>query len=120
MERLPGKRCSKLNDQPASLGLEGGPSLPPILKVTPFAWAPFAVTITNPLVAFAGTIAVMDVADQAETWATMPLKVTVLEPCTVPKPMPVMTTLVPAAPRLGDSEEIERLAGVAWVCAVLE
>ncbi|MCI0622937.1 MAG: hypothetical protein L0387_14985 [Acidobacteria bacterium] len=75
--------------------------MPPILKVTPFAWAPFAVTITNPLVAFAGTIAVMDVADQAETWATMPLKVTVLEPCTVPKPMPVMTTLAQLSQLVG-------------------
>jgi hypothetical protein len=34
--------------------------------------------MTNPLVQIGGTVAVLEVADQLETWATIPLKVTVL------------------------------------------
>jgi hypothetical protein len=71
------------------------------------------MTTTDPLVAFAGTIAVMDVEDQLETWARMPLKVKLLAPCVVPKPVPVITTVLPAEPRLGDSDVIEILTGVA-------
>jgi hypothetical protein len=87
--------------------------LPPTLNMTPLDWAPFTVRTTDPLVAFVGAIAVMDVEDQLETWATMPLKVTLLVPCVVPKAVPVITTVVPAEPRLGDSDVIEILKGVA-------
>ena len=87
--------------------------MPPTLNITPLDWAPFTVTMTDPLVALAGTIAVMDVEDQLETWATMPLKVTLLVHCVVPKPVPAITTVLPAEPRLGDSDVIEILTGVA-------
>ena len=83
------------------------------MNVTPLDWAPFTVTTTDPLVVFEGTIAVMDVEDQLETWSTMPLKATLLVPCVVPKPVPVITTALPAEPRLGDNDAIEILKGVA-------
>ena len=91
----------------------GAPSLPPILKVTPLVWAPFTVTMTKPLVEFGGTVSVMEVADQFETWATIPLKVTLLPPCVAPKPVPLITTRSATDPRLGDNDAIERLMGVA-------
>jgi len=87
--------------------------LPPSLKVTPLVWAPFTVIMTNPLVTFGGTVAVMEVVDQFEIWATIPLKVTLLLPCVAPKPVPLITTRSPTDPRLGDNDEIERLMGVA-------
>lgn len=50
--------------------------MPPSLTVTPLVWVPFTVIMTNPLVEFGGTVAVMEVADQFEIWAKIPLKVT--------------------------------------------
>ena len=58
---LPRYRLGDLFNQPAIRGFPGAPSLPPILKVTPLVWAPFTVTMTNPLVKFGGTVAVMEV-----------------------------------------------------------
>jgi hypothetical protein len=86
----------------------------------PLVWAPFTVTTTDPLVVFGGTVTVTDVADQLETWAAMPLKVTLLFPWVAPKPVPLITTVSPTEPRLGDNDEIDRLMGVACACAVLE
>ena len=55
----------------------------------------------------------LEVADQFEIWATIPLKVTLLPPCVAPKPVPLITTRSATDPRLGDNDEIERLVGVA-------
>jgi hypothetical protein len=41
------------------------------------------------------------------------LKVTLLVPCLAPKPVPVITTLLPAVPLLDDSDVIETPTGVA-------
>jgi hypothetical protein len=45
----------------------------------------------------------MLVAVHAEGVAAVPLNVTVLEPCVLPKPVPAITTEVPKGPELGES-----------------
>jgi hypothetical protein len=59
------------------------------------------VTTTLPLVAPAGTVAAMLVLFQLVAVAAVPLKVTVLLPCVVPKFVPVIVTGVPTAPVFG-------------------
>ena len=68
------------------------------VKVTPLLASPPTVTTTGPVVAPAGTGAMMLVALQFDTVAIVPLKVTVLVPCEAPKLEPVIVMAVPTAP----------------------
>jgi hypothetical protein len=64
---------------------------------------PPTVTTTFPVVAPVGTLIVIVPAAQVPAVpAGSPLKVTVLEPCGLPKPLPRMVTNVPTAPVVGD------------------
>src|SRR5439155_6515725 len=69
---------------------------------TPLLATPLAFTITFPVVAPAGTGATMLPALQVVGVANMPLKVTLPEPCVVPKFEPVMVTDVPTCPEGGE------------------
>ena len=62
---------------------------------------PSLVTVTNPVVAPAGTGTTMLVAFQLVGTAAMPLKLTLLLPCAEPKFWPVMVTEVPVEPEAG-------------------
>jgi hypothetical protein len=70
------------------------------VKVIPLLWTPPTVTTTGPVVAAAGTGAMMLVELQLETVAVVPLKVTLLEPCVAPKLVPVMVVETPTAPEV--------------------
>jgi hypothetical protein len=71
------------------------------VKFTPLlAWPP-TVTTTLPVLAPLGTVAVMLVALQLVTVATVPLKVTALVPCVAPKFVPVIITELPTVPEVG-------------------
>jgi hypothetical protein len=60
-------------------------------------------TVTEPLVAPVGTKAAMLVSLQVVIEvARVPLKKTALLPCAVPKPVPLMVTVLPTAPEAGD------------------
>src|SRR5262249_2818822 len=72
------------------------------VNVTPALAIPPTVTTTFPLVAPEGTFATIEVADQLVGVAEVPLNVTVLEPCVVPNPVPVIVTDVPTTPLVGD------------------
>jgi hypothetical protein len=72
------------------------------VKVTPLLARPLTVTTTLPVVTPVGTGTVMLVAVQVVGDAVTPLNVTVLVPCADPKFVPVMVTVVPAEPKLGD------------------
>jgi hypothetical protein len=63
---------------------------------------PPTVTTTLPVVAPAGTVATMLVADQLVVVAVVPLNVTVLVPFVAPKPVPVIVTELPTGPLVGD------------------
>jgi hypothetical protein len=64
-------------------------------------------TTTFPVVADAGTVAAMEVFVQLVIpVATVPLNVTLLPPCAPANPVPLMVTLAPTAPELGDTLEI--------------
>src|SRR5579859_2435474 len=67
----------------------------------PLLARPPTVTMTLPVVAPAGTGAVILVALQAVGVAVTPLNFTVLVPCGLPKFVPVITTDVPATPDVG-------------------
>src|ERR1700704_340242 len=70
-----------------------------IVNGNPLLATPNTVTTTLPVVAPAGTNTVMLVALQAlAAAAVFPLKVTVLDPCAVPKLVPVMVIDAPTAP----------------------
>ena len=71
------------------------------VNAKPLLAAPPTVTTTFPLVAPAGTITPMLVADQLVAAAVVPLNFTVLVPCVAPKLLPVIVTAVPAGPLLG-------------------
>jgi hypothetical protein len=67
----------------------------------PLLATPDTVTTTFPVVAPAGTVTVMLVALQAlAAAAVVPLKVTVLDPCGVPKFVPVIVIGVPTGPEV--------------------
>jgi len=68
------------------------------VKLTPLLAAPPTVTTTFPVVAPLGTITVMLVAPQLVGVPAVPLNVTVLAPCVVPKFVPVIITGVPTGP----------------------
>src|SRR6185436_13050201 len=66
-----------------------------------------AVTTTSPVVAPTGTTATIDVALQLVIEvASAPLKVTLLEPCVAPKFVPVIVTVEPTGPDVGDNDVI--------------
>src|SRR5260370_11039909 len=72
------------------------------VKFAPLLATPPTVTTTLPVVAPAGTGTVMLVAVQLlAVPAGVPLNVTVLEPCGVPKLAPVIVTGVPTGPEAG-------------------
>ncbi len=78
--------------------------VPPVTpKEKPALDTPLTVTTTLPVVAPVGTMATMDVLLQLEIVAVLPLNVTVLEPCVVPKLVPVMVTDEPGAPEIGET-----------------
>lgn len=62
---------------------------------------PLTVTLTGPVVAVAGTVAVIWLSDQLVTVAFVPLNVTVLLPCVAPNHSPVICTEVPTGPLPG-------------------
>jgi hypothetical protein len=73
------------------------------VKLTPLLAAPLAVTTTLPVIAPVGTNATILVASQlVMDVAVVPLNVTVLLPCVDPKLAPVIVTLVPTGPEVGD------------------
>src|SRR5450432_902952 len=67
---------------------------------------PLAVTTTLPVVAPEGTGTTIDVALQLPGIAVVPLNVTELVPCVVPKFVPVIVTDEPTGPDVGDKLEI--------------
>ena len=72
------------------------------VKPTPLLDTPETFTTAFPVLAPLGTVTAMLVAPQLENVvAAVPLKVTVLLPCVVPKFVPVMVTGVPTAPDVG-------------------
>jgi hypothetical protein len=84
---------------PAGLNM-GAATVPAItVKFITLLTAPPTVTTTLPVVAPAGTAAVMLVALQLVGAAGVPLNVIVLMPC--PKPVPVMVIDVPTVPEVG-------------------
>jgi len=72
------------------------------VKATPLLATPFSVTTTFPVVAPAGTGATIFQPSQLVGLAATPLKVTVVEPCVVPKLEPLIVTDVPTGPEVGD------------------
>jgi hypothetical protein len=68
------------------------------VKLTPLLATPPTVTTTFPVVAPVGTGTAMLVALQLVGVPAVPLNVTVLVPCVVPKFVPVIVTAVPIAP----------------------
>ena len=71
------------------------------VKVTLLLATPPTITTTLPDVAPTGTGATMLLADQLVAVAVVPLNLTVLVPCDVPKLEPVIVTDVPAGPVVG-------------------
>jgi len=63
---------------------------------------PLTVTLTGPVVAEAGTAAVICVLFQFEIVPPYPLKVTLLDPWVAPKPVPLICTCVPTPPLDGE------------------
>jgi len=73
----------------------------------PFVAEPPMFTTIGPVVAPAGTGAIMVSMPQVVGVAVTPLKVIVLVPCDVPNKKPLITTLVPTGPNAGESPEID-------------
>jgi hypothetical protein len=82
------------------------PGPPATVKLTPLLAIPPAVTTTFPLVAPDGTGTVIEPALQLEGVAQVPLKVTVLLPCTAPKLLPLIVIDSPIGPAAGDRPAI--------------
>jgi hypothetical protein len=74
---------------------------PVTVNATPLLATPPTVTTTLPVVAPFGTGTTMLAALQVVGVANVPLKLTVLVPCVVPKFVPVMVTDVPTGPEVG-------------------
>ena len=72
------------------------------VNAAPLLASPDVVTTTFPVVAPFGTGVMMLVELQLVGTATIPLKVTMLEPCVAPKLVPVIVTEVPIDPEVGD------------------
>jgi hypothetical protein len=77
------------------------------MNVILFVAEPPMFTTTGPVVAPAGTGAIMVSIPQLVGVAVTPLKVTVLVPCDVPNKKPLIATLVPTGPNAGESAEID-------------
>jgi len=71
------------------------------VKFTPLLETPFAVTITLPVEALAGTAATIEPAVQLEGVAAVPLNVT--DPAVGPNPVPLIVTVEPMTPTFGDN-----------------
>src|SRR5438445_7803368 len=71
------------------------------VKLTPLLATPPTVTTTFPVVAPAGTGAIMLVALQLVGVAAVPLNLTLLVPCVAPKFAPAIVTDVPINPDVG-------------------
>jgi uncharacterized protein YjeT (DUF2065 family) len=71
------------------------------VKVIPLEARPPTVTTTMPVVAAVGTGTLMLVAVQLVGAAAVPLNVTVLVPCVVPKFAPAIVTALPTTPEVG-------------------
>jgi len=71
------------------------------LKVGPTAGNPFTLTVTLPVVAPEGTIAIIEVSLQVVNVTAVPLNVTVLAPCVAPKLVPCIVTNAPTVPDVG-------------------
>jgi hypothetical protein len=71
------------------------------VKFSPLLFTP-TFTITSPVVAPLGTITTTLVSLQLVGVVPVPLKLTVLDPCVVPKSLPLMVTAVPTTPEFGD------------------
>src|SRR5579859_2900975 len=67
-------------------------------------------TLVGPVVALLGTVAVIWVSDHPVTVPVAPLKNTAFVPCVWPKPDPLITTLVPEGPALGERAEMTGFA----------
>src|ERR1043166_624104 len=76
----------------------GGPL---IVNTTPLLATPLTLTRTGPVVAGAGTVAVIDVALHDAMAAATPLKVTAPDACAAPKFAPAIVTSWPAGPPAG-------------------
>ena len=74
------------------------------VKLRPLLSTPPTVTTMLPVVAPAGTGTRIEVALQLSGVAAVPLNVTVLAPCVVPKLLPLSVTAVPMPPCLGEPE----------------
>jgi hypothetical protein len=72
------------------------------VKLLPLLATLETVTTTLPVVAPEGTVTAMLVALQLVAVAVVPLNLTVLVPCEVPKFVPVIVTEAPTAPVVGD------------------
>jgi hypothetical protein len=81
------------------LAMTGGVSR---VNIEPLLARPLTVTTSGPVVAPAGTGAVMLVGLQLVGVAAMPLNVTVLLPCAVPNVVPEMITAAPTEPDVRD------------------
>jgi hypothetical protein len=77
------------------------------VNAIPLLFTAFTVTTTLPDVAALGTGTVMLVALQFVGVAATPLKATVLLPCKVWKPVPVIVTSAPMAAEFGESPVME-------------
>jgi hypothetical protein len=84
------------------------------VKATPLLAVP-TVTTTFPDVAPVGTFALTLVLVQLPDTivAVTPLNLTVLVPCDVPKPLPVIVTVVPMVPDVGDRLVIDGVANAS-------
>jgi hypothetical protein len=78
----------------------GAPGFDATLNTTPLLATPPTVTTTTPVVAPTGTGTTMLVAAHVVGVAAVPLNVTVLVPCLVPKFAPAMVTGVPTGPEV--------------------
>jgi hypothetical protein len=85
------------------------------VNTEPMAAPPLVVTVTAPVLPPTGTVVVSDVAVAAVTVAAVPLNFTVLPAVDGEKFEPVIVTVVPIGPDVGEMAEMEGTG----VCAVL-
>jgi hypothetical protein len=86
---------------------------------TPLLATPLTFTCTFPVVAPAGTGAVIVVAVHVFGVVAVPLNVTVLVPWTVPKAVPLMVTTLPTPPEVGERVVITGGGVTVNVCVLL-
>jgi len=78
------------------------PGVASTVNEVPLLDTPLTVTTTLPVVAPVGTFVAIEVLLQLVTVAAVPLNFTVLVPCVVPKFVPVIVTVAPTAPEVGE------------------